>query len=109
MTWLMDNQRPFAVTAIVNTNKPAIYARVDDEATILVEYPKAQGIIQASWNWPFNRKDFEVYAEKAYAVATTGGGSLRVRMPDAKDEETRTPPEAAPDGGDSAPYLDGRV
>jgi predicted dehydrogenase len=25
MTWLMDNQRPLAVTAIVQTNKPAIY------------------------------------------------------------------------------------
>jgi hypothetical protein len=29
----------------------------DDEATILLEYLKAEGIIQASWNWPFNRKD----------------------------------------------------
>ena len=25
MTWLMDNQRPLAVTAIAQTNKPAIY------------------------------------------------------------------------------------
>jgi len=38
-----------------------VYPRVDDEATILVEYPNAQGIIQASWNWPVNRKDLEVY------------------------------------------------
>jgi len=65
MTWMMDNQRPVKVTAIAQTNKPQIYPRVDDEATILVEYPKAQGIIQASWNWPFSRKDFEVYAERA--------------------------------------------
>src|SRR5581483_9413583 len=105
MTWMMDNQRPIAVTALTQTIKPQIYSRVDDEATILVEYPKAQGIIQASWNWPINRKDFEVYAEKAYAVATTGGGSLRVRMPDAKDEETRTPPELAADEKDSISYL----
>ena len=47
MTWLMDNQRPLAVTAVTQRIKPAIYPRVDDEATILVEYPKAQGIIQA--------------------------------------------------------------
>ena len=77
MTWLMDNQRPLAVTALAQTNKPAIYPQVDDEATILVEYPKAQGIIQASWNWPFGRKDFEVYGERALAVGS--GNGLRVR------------------------------
>ena len=87
MTWLMDNQRPLAVTAIAQTNKPAIYAHVDDEATILVQYPKAQGIIQASWNWPFSRKDFEVYGEKGYAIAT-GGDNLRVRLPGQRAEET---------------------
>ena len=90
MTWMMDNQRPLAVTAIAQTNKPAIYAHVDDEATILVEYPKAQGIIQASWNWPFSRKDFEVYGEKGYAIAT-GGDNLRVRLPGQRAEETRKP------------------
>ena len=80
MTWLMDNQRPLAVTARVQQIKPHIYPKVDDEATILVEYPKAQGIIQASWNWPFNRKDLEVYGASGYAVAT-GPDSLRVRVP----------------------------
>src|SRR5437763_10830604 len=104
MTWLMDNQRPVKVTALAQTNKPAIYGRVDDQATILVEYPKAQGIIQASWNWPFSRKDFEVYAEKAYAVAT-GGNTLRVRLPGQKEEETRTPAELPPDERDSISYL----
>jgi predicted dehydrogenase len=79
MTWLMD-QRPVAVTARVQQFKPHIYPKVDDEATILVEYPKAQGIIEASWNWPFNRKDLEVYGESGYAVAT-GPDSLRVRVP----------------------------
>jgi hypothetical protein len=52
---------------------------VDDEASVLVEYPKAEGIIQASWNRPFNRKDLEVYDEHGYAVAT-GGSTLRVRL-----------------------------
>jgi predicted dehydrogenase len=69
-----------------------------------VEYPKAQGLIQASWNWPFSRKDFEVYTERAYAVAT-GGDALKVRLPDAHAEETRTLPELAPDQRDSISYL----
>lgn len=104
MTWLMDNQRPLKVTAIAQTNKPQIYPRVDDEATILVEYPKAQGIIQASWNWPFSRKDFEVYGEKGYAIAT-GGNNLRVRMPGANAEEARIPGDLPPDERDSISYL----
>lgn len=103
MTWLMDNQRPLKVTAIAQTEKPAIYPRVDDEATILLEYPKAQGIIQASWNWPFSRKDFEVYGATGYAIAT-GGEGLRVRLP-GKAEESRTPAARVPDERDSISYL----
>jgi predicted dehydrogenase len=106
MTWLMDNQRPTAVTALAHTNKPEIYAHVDDEATILVQYPKAQGIIQASWNWPFSRKDFEVYGATGYAIAT-GGDGLRVRLPGAKAEEVRTPEPLPPAERDSISYLTG--
>jgi predicted dehydrogenase len=104
MTWMMDNQRPLKVTALTQTNKPDIYGKVDDEATILVQYPKAQGIIQASWNWPFARKDFEVYGEKGYAIAT-GGNNLRVQLPGMKAEETRTPEALKPDERDSLSYL----
>jgi predicted dehydrogenase len=105
MTWMMDNQRPLKVTALAQTNKPAIYAHVDDEATILVEYPKAQGIIQASWNWPFSRKDFEVYGERAYAIAT-GGNGLKVHLAgEGSVEEARTPAELPPAERDSISYL----
>jgi len=103
MTWMMDNQRPIAVTAMTQQIKPDIYPRVDDEATILLEYPKAQGIIEASWNWPFSRKDFEVYAQNAYAIAT-GGNNLRVRLPNQREEE-RTPPELPADESNSISYL----
>jgi predicted dehydrogenase len=103
MTWMMDNQRPLAVTAITQRIKPRIYERVDDEATILLEYPKAQGIIEASWNWPFSRKDFEVYGENGYAVAT-GGNTLRVRLPGGQ-EETQTPASLPADERDSLSYL----
>ena len=98
MTWLMDNQRPLAVTALVNTDKPRIYPKVDDEATILVQYPAAQGIIQASWNWPYSRKDLEVYGEKEYAIAT-GGDKLRL------GDQPQPLPELAPDMRDSISYL----
>jgi predicted dehydrogenase len=103
MTWMMDNQRPSAVTALTQTVKPQIYAHVDDQATVLLEYPKAQGIIQASWAWPFNRKDFEVYGERGYAIAT-GGDSLRVRLAGG-EEQTRALEALPPEERDSISYL----
>ncbi len=106
MTWMMDTQRPLKVTALTQTDKPDIYAHVDDEATVLLEYAKAQGIIQASWNWPVSRKDFEVYGAKGYAIAT-GGDNLRVRLPGARAEETHTSPELKPQEADSISYLIG--
>jgi predicted dehydrogenase len=84
MTWLMDNRRPDTVTAITQRIKPDIYPQVDDEATIVLTYPKAQGILQASWNWPFSRKDMEVYGQTGYAI-TVERDAVRVRLP--KQEE----------------------
>jgi predicted dehydrogenase len=106
MTWMMDNQRPLKVTALTQTDKPAIYTHVDDEATVLLEYAKAQGVIQASWNWPVSRKDFEVYGATGYAIAT-GGDNLRVRLPGEKAEETRTPTPLKPQDADYISYLIG--
>jgi predicted dehydrogenase len=106
MTWLMDNQRPLAVTAIAQTEKPAIYPHVDDEATVLLQYPQAQGIIQASWNWPASRKDLEVYGQTGYAIAT-GGDSLRVRLPGRNAEVARPLTDLPPEGRDSISYFAG--
>ena len=78
MTWLMDGQRPETVTAVTQQIKPDIYPHVDDEATIILTYPKAQAILQASWNWPFGRKDMEVYGRTGYAI-TVLRDQVRIR------------------------------
>jgi len=78
MTWLMDGQRPQTVTAVTQQLKPEIYSRVDDEATIILTYPKAQTIIQASWNWPIDRKDMEIYGQSAQLI-TVKRDNLRVQ------------------------------
>jgi hypothetical protein len=72
MTWLMKGQAPISVTAVARHIKPAIYPKVDDDATILLEYPDATGIIEASWNWPFGIKDMEVFGQKGYLHALNG-------------------------------------
>ena len=69
MTWLMNGKAPIAVSAITHQIKPAIYPKVDDDATILLEYADATGIIEASWNWPFSIKDMEVFGKTGYIQA----------------------------------------
>ena len=78
MTYLLQGQEPVSVTAVTRHFKPEIYPKVDDEATIIVSYPSAQCIIEASWNWPFGRKDMEIYGELGYIV-TENNNSMRLR------------------------------
>jgi predicted dehydrogenase len=103
MTWLMDNRRPDTITAVTQQIKPDIYPRVDDEATIVLTYPKAQAILQASWNWPFDRKDMEVYGQTGYAI-TVKRDSVRVRLPK-QDEKVVDAKPLDPRESDSVNYL----
>lgn len=86
-TWLMDNQRPQTVTAVTLRIKPDIYPHVDDDATIIVTYPRAQAIIQGSWNWPYARKDMDIYGQSGY-IQTIRGEAVRIRTGKG-EEETR--------------------
>jgi predicted dehydrogenase len=70
MTYLLKGKEPVSVTAVTRHFKPEIYPKVDDEATIIVSYSDAQCIIQASWNWPFGRKDMEIYGVSGYIIAS---------------------------------------
>ncbi len=66
MTWLMEGERPVAVTAVTRQLKPTVYPLVDDDATIILEYEGGTtGIIQASWDWPYSIKDLQVYGDDA--------------------------------------------
>jgi predicted dehydrogenase len=86
MTWLLKGERPVSVTAVTHQNKPDIYKKVDDEASIILQYPKAQCIIQGSWNWTFARKDMEVYGNKGYAIAVNAT-TVRQRLQEKSPEE----------------------
>ena len=102
-TYLMDNKRPTTVTAITQHFKPEVYPRVDDEATVILTYPHAQGIIQASWNWPAGRKDLEVYC-KAASVCTFGRDLIRLRSGDDPEKEIASAVLESP-GDDPLSYL----
>jgi glucose-fructose oxidoreductase len=102
-TWLMGQARPRSVTAVTQTFKPEVYPRVDDEATIVVAWPEAVGIIQASWNWPFDRKDLEVYGRTGQAL-TVRREAVRFRLEGKEETEVRSPAIDPPED-DPVRYL----
>jgi predicted dehydrogenase len=63
---------------------------VDDDATVIVTYPKAEGIIQASWNWPYDIKDIEIYGETGSVQADDY--SLLLRKPRKRQEPSKSEP-----------------
>ncbi len=90
ITWLMNGERPTSVFAVTQHIKPEVYPKVEDEATIVLTYPRAQGIIQASWNWPIARKDMEIYGTDGYVLAPQKD-LLRVRKLEGQEEEQKLP------------------
>jgi predicted dehydrogenase len=103
LTWLMDGQRPDSVLCVTQHIKPEIYPKVEDEATVLITYPKTQGILQASWNWPYNRKDMEIYGKSGY-ILIPKSNLLRVLKTGGAETETTVPPVPGPQG-DPVSYL----
>ena len=104
MTWLMQGEVPTTVTAVTQQFKPEIYPHVDDEATVILTYPKAQAILQASWNWPFDRKDMEVYGETGEAI-TIRRDDLRVRRKGDDEDRQQSAPALTAPYNDSISYL----
>jgi predicted dehydrogenase len=108
MTWLMEGKAPIAVTAITRRFKPDLYPKVDDDATIIVEYEGATGIIEASWNWPYGIKDLEVFGQRGYLQAVNGK-MIRSRFK-TEYELTEAPPPAYTDNLDYfAAVLKGEI
>jgi len=104
ITWLMDGQRPLTVTAVTLQIKPDVYPKVDDDATIVVTYPKVVGIVQGSWNWPFGRSDVEIYG-KTGEVKTAGDDAVEVRNEGDASWKTVQVPALAPPEDDELNYL----
>ena len=103
-TVLMHGEAPVSVTAVAQTDKPDIYPKVDDDATLILRYAKTQAVLMPSWNWSFSRKDMEVYGTGGYAI-TVGADRLRVRYRGEKDESQTTAAPLAKAESGSLSYL----
>ena len=65
--WLKG--RPTRVYAMAATLKIEQRNKVDDDATIVLDYPDATVTIQASWNWPYSKSHVEVVGPKGSLIA----------------------------------------
>ncbi len=70
MTELMQGKTPTSVYAAARHLKPSTYPKADDAGTIVLEYPGATGICEASWNWPYTIMDVEVFGNSGYLHAS---------------------------------------
>jgi predicted dehydrogenase len=95
VTWLMNGERPVRVTAVTHQFKPDVYPEVDDDATILLSYPRAEAVIQASWNWPIGRKDMDIYGVTG-AIEIADRDTLRLRNADGKAQDLAPAPLPPP-------------
>lgn len=103
-TWLMGDEKPISVFAVARHIKPDVYPKVEDDATIVLTYPKATAILEPSWNWPFDRKDLEIYGQTGY-VLVPRPNELVVRTGQMRDAvETTLPPVTGPNA-DPISYL----
>jgi predicted dehydrogenase len=66
--WLKG--RPTRVFAYTLKLKTAQHNQVDDDATIVLEYPDGTAVIEASWDWPRDKGQVAVYGPKGSLLAT---------------------------------------
>ena len=64
-TCLLPGSRPIAVSAVTQSLQPKLYPRVEDEANLLIVYPEAVAVVEASWNWPRGQKELDIYGTHA--------------------------------------------
>ncbi|MEK9612972.1 MAG: Gfo/Idh/MocA family oxidoreductase [Flavobacteriaceae bacterium] len=93
-TWLLQGATPLQVYCIAKQTKPHRYPKVDDDTTIILEYPQQQVVIQASWNWSHNRKDMQIYGSDGF-INCINGTQMKLMKEEAQGEKVHTPPQIA--------------
>jgi predicted dehydrogenase len=81
-----------------------LYPRVDDQSTIILEYPGAQAVIQASWDWPYSRKDVHVYGRNG-VIRTLDETRLTVQLGRVPPPQTMEAPALPPPLDESAAWF----
>src|SRR6266566_1929582 len=88
--WLKG--RPTRVYATTRKLKAGQHNNVDDDATIVLDYPDATVVVEASWDWPYNMDRVYVFGPKGSLLARRGDLFFR----SASDQKTQPTPEGEP-------------
>lgn len=102
MTALMDGKAPLSVYANTKHLKPKTYPKADDAATIILEYPGATGISEASWDWPYTIMDVELYGKEGYLHASQFNTA---QLESKKEGEAKLVEISTPQYKDEVEYL----
>jgi len=108
MTDLMGDKLPTRVLAVKHQVNPSIYPKADDDATIILQYPAATGVVQASWAWPYTIMDAEAFSKDTslYASQFNDWGSGKPTLTSKiKDKGTTNEALAQPQYADEVAYL----
>lgn len=80
--WLKG--RPTKVYATTRKLKTSQQNLVDDDATIVLDYPDGTAILQASWDWPYGMERVHVFGPKGSLLATANELFLRMSNDNSK-------------------------
>jgi len=91
-------QRVYATSLKLKTEQ---HNAVEDDATVLLEYPDATAILMPSWDWSYGKGQAEIFGSKGSFLVRGDGllfqpakDSTSVQNPDGKQVETQpVPPE----------------
>ena len=75
--WLKG--RPTRVYATAKKLKTEQHNSVDDDATMVLDYPDGTAILEASWDWPYGMDQVKVFGPKGSLLATPSGIRLSIR------------------------------
>ena len=104
MTVLEHGTAPESVTAVTQTDKPALYPHVDDDATVILRYAGVQAVLMPSWDWTFARKDMEVYGTTG-SMVTVGADDVLVRLKGESQAKQTVAPKLSHSESGSLAYL----
>lgn len=74
---LMYLGRPETVYAQVNQLRPQEFPKVEDNATIVLHYPKGVAVLEGSWDLPRSFQDLEVFGRQGSVYMTSQKVELR--------------------------------
>src|SRR5438105_14010909 len=96
--WLKG--RPTRVYTTTRKLKAGQHNNVDDDATIVVDYPDATVVVEASWDWPYNMDRAYVFGPKGSLLPSRGDLFLR----SASDQRPQPTPEGGPVTPSTGPH-----